>query len=73
MTHSAKKFTDDKIAISIIIPAYNTELYVADCLESLLNQTLKNIEFIVINDGSNDQTGSIVEKYADRELSFMRK
>ena len=67
MTHSSKKFTDDKIAISIIIPAYNTELYVADCLESLLNQTLKNIEFIVINDGSNDQTGSIVEKYADRD------
>ncbi len=50
--------------ISIIIPAYNIENYIAKCLDSLLNQTYKNIEIIVIDDGSSDNTGKIVDNYA---------
>lgn len=50
--------------VSIIVPAYNTEKYIDKCLESLINQTYKNIEIIVVNDGSTDNTKEIVENFA---------
>jgi len=50
--------------ISIVVPCYNVEKYIDQCLSSLLNQTLKEIEIIVINDGSTDNTLQILEKYA---------
>lgn len=50
--------------ISIIIPAYNIENYIAKCLDSLLNQTYKNLEIIVVDDGSSDNTGKIIDDYA---------
>lgn len=53
--------------ISIIIPAYNVEKYISQCLDSLVNQTYKNIEIIVINDGSNDRTLSIIQNYAKED------
>lgn len=49
--------------ISVIIPVYNTEKYIDKCLKSVLNQTLKDIEIIVINDGSTDKSGEILKKY----------
>lgn len=49
--------------VSVIIPAYNAEKTITDCLESVRQQTYKNIEIIVINDGSTDNTLSIVEQY----------
>lgn len=52
--------------ISIIIPAYNIENHIASCLDSLLNQTYKNIEIIAIDDGSSDRTGEIIDKYAEK-------
>lgn len=48
--------------ISVIIPAYNAEKYIKKCLYSLLNQTYKNLEIIVVNDGSQDNTAKIVEQ-----------
>ena len=50
--------------VSIIVPAYNTEKYINKCLTSLINQTYKNIEIIVVNDGSTDNTKEIVENFA---------
>ena len=50
----------NKILISIIVPVYNVEKYIDKCLKSLVNQTLKNIEIIVVNDGSKDKTQNIV-------------
>ena len=50
--------------VSIIVPAYNVEKYIAECLESLINQTYKNIEIIVVNDGSKDNTLDIINYYA---------
>lgn len=50
--------------VSIIIPAYNCENYIAQCLDSLLQQEETSVEIIVINDGSKDRTGQILDKYA---------
>ena len=50
--------------ISIIIPVYNTEKYIERCIQSVYNQTFTNYELILINDGSTDNSGEIVEKLA---------
>lgn len=52
--------------ISIIIPVYNAELYLVKCLNSLVSQTKKNIEIIIVNDGSTDRSLDIAEKYASK-------
>lgn len=54
------------IKISVIIPVYNTESYIEDCLESILSQTLKEIEIICIDDGSTDHSYDILGKYSDK-------
>ena len=51
--------------ISVIVPAYNIESYIARALDSILSQTYSEIEIIVIDDGSQDETGVIVDRYAD--------
>ncbi|MDR1712880.1 MAG: glycosyltransferase [Coriobacteriales bacterium] len=53
--------------VSIIVPVYNVEPYLRDCLDSLINQTLKRIEIICINDGSSDGSGAILAEYAARD------
>jgi len=52
-----------KTKVSIIVPVYNVEQYLEKCLESLVNQTLKDIEIILINDGSPDNSEKIIKKY----------
>lgn len=53
--------------ISVIIPAYNSDRYLGRCLESIIDQTYKNLEIIVVNDGSTDETRRIAEEYARRD------
>lgn len=50
--------------ISIIVPIYNVEHYLRECLESILNQTFKQFELILVNDGSSDKSGKICAEYA---------
>ena len=52
--------------ISVIVPVYNTEKYIEKCLDSLTYQTLKDIEIIVINDGSTDRSKEIIDDYAKK-------
>ncbi|MDO4924985.1 MAG: glycosyltransferase family 2 protein [Turicibacter sp.] len=51
-------------AISIIVPVYNTEKYLKRCIESILNQTFKDFELILVNDGSTDLSAEIIDDYA---------
>ncbi|MBO1686304.1 glycosyltransferase family 2 protein [Clostridium butyricum] len=52
--------------ISVIVPAYNVEKYIEECLLSLVNQTYKDIEIIIINDGSTDKTKEIIIEYQEK-------
>ena len=60
---------------SIVVPVYNTEKYLSKCLDSLINQTFKDIEIICVNDGSKDKTLSILEKYSkeDERIKIINK
>lgn len=53
----------DKPLISIIVPVYNVEKYIDDCVKSIINQTYKNLEIILVDDGSTDKSGSICDTY----------
>lgn len=55
------------VKISVVVPVYNVENYLADCLDSLVNQTFKDIEIICINDGSPDNSLQILEEYAKKD------
>ena len=57
--------------ISIIIPVYNAELYLKTCLESVVNQSYKNLEIICVDDGSNDSSLKILNEYAENDERFI--
>ena len=63
--------------VSIIVPVYNVEKYLAKCLDSLVNQTLEDVEFIVVDDGSKDNSKQIIDdfqiKYPDKIKSFVKE
>ena len=58
--------------ISIIVPIYNAEKYISKCLDSIINQTKKELEIILINDGSTDRTEEIIKKYQDKRIRYFK-
>lgn len=52
--------------VSVIVPVYNVEGYLAKCLDSLISQTLEGLEILVVNDGSTDRSGEIIQQYAGK-------
>lgn len=54
------------VKVSVIVPVYNVELYLRKCLDSLVNQTLKDIEIILVNDGTKDNSADIMQEYAQK-------
>lgn len=61
--------------VSIIIPVYNVEKYLRECLDSVVNQTIKEIEIIIVNDGSTDSSPAICDEYAknDSRITVIHK
>ena len=57
----------NNVCISVIIPAFNIEKYIGRCLSSVINQSYKNLEIIVVNDASTDSTGKIIDEYAAKD------
>lgn len=60
------------LKVSVVIPVYNSEKFLRKCFDSLLNQTLKNIEIIVVNDGSTDQSQKIIDEYIERHTEIFK-
>lgn len=61
--------------ISIIVPVYNAEIYLATCIESILQQTYTNLEILLIDDGSTDASARICDNYAvcDKRIKVFHK
>lgn len=62
--------------VSVIVPVYNVELYIEKCLNSLVNQTLQEIEIIVVNDGSTDHSEQIIQKFIEEypeKIVYLKK
>ena len=64
---SAGAEADKQIKVSVIVPVYNVEEYVGECLDSLCSQTLKDIEIICVNDGSTDSSLKILREYEKKD------
>lgn len=65
------KFKMKNPTVSVIMPVYNAELYLAESIESTLNQTFSDFEFIIINDGSTDNSESIINSYSDERIKVI--
>lgn len=61
-----KNYMED--LVSVIVPIYNVENYLCQCLDSIINQTYKNLEIILVDDGSPDNCGSICDRYASMDM-----
>lgn len=57
--------------VSVVVPVYNADEYLRECLDSLINQTLKDIEIICVNDGSTDNSPNIINEYASNDSRFI--
>lgn len=62
----------DMVKVSVVMPVYNGAAYVGDAIESVLNQTFRDFELIIIDDGSTDHTVSVVRHYRDRRIVFLK-
>lgn len=64
---SGKQGKNDLPLISVIIPVYNVEKYISECIESILGQTYKKLEIILVDDGSSDNSGKICDEYSEKD------
>ena len=66
---------ENNILVSVIVPVYNVENYIEKCLESIVNQTYKNLQIILVDDGSTDKSGEICDKYVkmDERVEVIHK
>lgn len=63
----------DQPLVSVIMPAYNAEKYIAEAIESVINQSYTNWELIIIDDGSTDNTANEINKYTDKRIIFIKE
>ena len=58
---------ENNIFFSVIVPVYNVEKYIEKCIESIFNNQINDVEIIIVNDGSTDNSRNIINKYAERD------
>jgi glycosyltransferase involved in cell wall biosynthesis len=58
--------------VSVVMPTYNDALYLRDAIDSILNQTFTDFEFIIVNDGSADDTERIILSYEDKRIRYLK-
>ena len=61
------------VKVSVIVPIYNSEKFLKKCLTSLINQTLHDMEFILINDGSTDDSEKIIKSFDDKRIKYFKR
>lgn len=61
------------VKVSVIVPIYNSEKYLKKCIDSLVNQTLSDMEFILINDGSTDSSDEIISEFSDSRIKYFKR
>lgn len=66
-----RNMAENNFKVSVIIPVYNTAKYLPRCLDSILNNTYKNLEIICVNDGSTDESADILERYAAEDTRIV--
>lgn len=66
-TNISPNISENVIKVSVVIPVYNVEKYIGECLDSVVSQTLRDIEIIVVDDGSPDSSGIILDEYAKKD------
>lgn len=66
-TKITEKSSANKPLVTVIVPAYNHEKYIEACLKSVVEQTYENMQIIVLNDGSKDKTGFMIEKFIEKQ------
>ena len=62
---------DNNILVSVILPVYNAQKYLEEAIESIINQTYTNFEFIIIDDGSGDNSLNIINKYQKQDSRIL--
>src|SRR5712692_4293853 len=62
---------DSSPTVSVVIPVYNGERYLAEAISSVLDQTYKNFELIVVDDGSTDQSAAVVRSFTDDRIRYL--
>lgn len=70
LNYAHNKYKNTKLTpkVSIVLPIYNAEPFLRECLDSIINQTLKDIEIICVNDGSTDKSLDIIKEYANKDI-----
>jgi glycosyltransferase involved in cell wall biosynthesis len=69
MCYDGKKY---RIPVSVLMPVYNCGLYIKEAIESIINQTFRDFEFIVVDDGSTDDTLSVIKSFTDKRIVCIR-
>ncbi len=66
-------FIDKGPLVSVLLPVYNGAKYLNEAIESILNQSYQNLEFVIINDGSTDKTEEIIKTYTDKRIRYFKQ
>ena len=65
-------YQKEQVPVSVVMPVFNMESYIKDAMDSILNQIFTDFEFIIIDDGSTDNTWNVIQSYKDKRIVSIR-